>query len=91
MYICSSHLNSFLANKYKTPPSPAISTSNKDLCLNVLLTKNSDIHQHERDEDQDDSPHTVGPFLKSYPEYVQQLLDVNYGQISLQSTSVGKV
>ena len=91
MYICSSHLNSFLANKYKTPPSPAISTSDRDLCLNVLLTEYGDIHQHERDEDEDDCADTVGPLLEGYPEYVQQLLDVNDGQISLQSTSVGNI
>ena len=62
-----------------------------EVSLKLPLTEHGDIHQHERDQDQDDGPQAVGSLLESHAEHVHQLLDVDNGEVSPEPAPVADV
>ena len=57
----------------------------------MILTEHGHIHQHDRDQHQDDGPQVVASLLESYTKHVHQMLDVDDGQVSPEPAPVGDV
>ena len=63
---------------------------NRDsLYLFEIITEDCDVDEHEKNQGQKDSPHSIFSFLESRFEHIDQLLNIKYWNVSSEGWLLG--